>query len=164
MTKLNPQKRLPFFHDPSKNISLSESGGLVQYLLETYDLNHELHPPIGHATRPDFLQLLHFGPATAYHQTVPILFSSSDDDLKKKKQEWSDIFVPTLEQSLTKWGGPFLLGEKLSAEDISLAYDLLTIDSSKSGPELFDAHPKLKAYHDKIAAIAFYKAVFPKKG
>ena len=137
----------------------------MQYLLETYDLDHALHPPIGHVTRPDFLQLLHFGPATAYHQTVPILFASgSEKELNKKKTEWKEIFVPTLEKALDKYGGPFLLGNTLSAVDISLAYDLLAVDSSKSADELFTAHPKIKAYHENISALPFYKAIFPKKG
>ena len=160
LTELNPQKRLPFFYDPDQNLGLTESGGLVEYLLERFDTNHTLHPAPGHATRADFLQLLHFGPATAYHMNVPILFEAKDMD--KKIKEVHDIFVPMLERALIKYGGPFLLGNKLSAVDISLAYDLMTLDSSKSADVIFDPHPELKAYHDMLKTLPFYKAIFPK--
>ena len=64
LVKTNPQKRLPFFYDPASDLKLNESGGMVQYLLETYDTQNKLWPAIGDPTRAEFLKLVHFGPAT----------------------------------------------------------------------------------------------------
>lgn len=159
LAKLNPQKRLPFFYDPKSDVKLTESGGLVQYLLETYDTQHQLYPAtVGDPTRADYLQLLHFGPATAYHIAVHLLFPGKDFDTKKK--EWKDIVVPTLEGALDKFGGPYLLGEKLTAADVCLAYDLHTAASAACAGELFDPFPKLKAYHEKLKERASYQELY----
>lgn len=162
LTKLNPQKRLPFFYDPANDLKLTESGGLVQYLLETHDPNHTLHPAPGDKTRADFLKLLHFGPATAYHVAVPLLFPPpTEKALEDKKREWHQIVVPTFEEALTKYGGPYLLGDKLTAADIVLVYDLVVVSLAKGADELFAPHPKLKAYYEMISALPFYKVVYP---
>jgi glutathione S-transferase len=160
LVELNPQKRLPFFYDPTTNdLKLNESGGLVQYLLETYDPNHTLHPAPGTATRPDFLKLLHFGPATAYHIGVPILFPGPD--LVDKKKQWHEIVATTLEQSLIKYGGPYLLGDQFTAVDASIAYDLVTVAAADSAKELWAGHPALEAYHALLQERPAYKTTFP---
>jgi glutathione S-transferase len=160
LSELNPQKRLPFYYDPIQDLKLTESGGLVEYLLETYDVNHTLHPPPNHATRADFLSLLHFGPATAYHIGVPILFPGPD--VADKKKQWHDIVAVTLERSLEKYGGgPYLLGDQFSAVDAVLAYDLITVAASTAADELFKEHPTLKAYHALLQDRPAYQKTFP---
>jgi glutathione S-transferase len=160
LSELNPQKRLPFYYDPIHNLKLTESGGLVEYLLETYDVDHTLHPPPHHDTRADFLSLLHFGPATAYHIGVPILFPGPD--VADKKKQWHDIVAVTLERSLQKYdGGPYLLGDQFSAVDAVLAYDLITVAASTAADELFAEHPTLKAYHTLLQDRPAYKKTFP---
>ncbi|KAL7563951.1 hypothetical protein ACA910_017566 [Epithemia clementina (nom. ined.)] len=162
LTELNPHKRLPFFFDPTTGLKLHESGALVEYFLETYDPKHTLHPAPGDPTRPEFLKLLHFGPASAYHVAVHLLFPPSDaKELEAKKRQWHDVVVPTYEQALDQHGGPFLLGDKLTAADIILSYDLVAASAAQCAKELFEPHPKLQAYHDLVSALPFYKAVYP---
>jgi glutathione S-transferase len=144
----------------SNSMQLNESGGLVQYLLETYDPTHTLHPAPGTTTRPDFLKLLHFGPATAYHIGVPILFPGPD--LEEKKKQWHDIVAVTLEQSLTKYGGPYLLGDQFTAVDASIAYDLVTVAAAGDrAKELWESHPALVTYHALLQERPAYKMTFP---
>jgi glutathione S-transferase len=170
LCKLNPQRRLPLFRDADAGLVLTESGGLVQYLLERYDVEHALHPAVGDPTRADFLQLLHFGPATAYHVSVPIMFKggppqgiealrTSADVFEQKKREWHEVVAPTLEQALDKFGGPFLLGAKFTAADIACGYDVVTA-SFAGVPELFDAHPKVKAYHEALSKRPVYATLY----
>lgn len=166
----NPQKRLPFFCDPAKNLMLNESGGLVQYLLETYDTENKLWPPLHDPKRPEFLKLLHFGPASAYHVAVPIFFRfmaaegdplrTSETDFERKKVDFHTFVAPTLEQALDKYGGPFLLGDKFSAVDIVCGYDLMTISYTQCSKELLDPYPKVKSYFDIISKREVYQKLY----
>ena len=169
LCKLNPQKRLPFFVDPTNDIlKLNESGGMVQYLLETYDTSNQLWPTVSDPTRAEYLKLIHFGPATAYHVAVPILFHFMEDapvqtsvkEYETKKKEWHSIVAPTYEQALEKFGGPYLLGSKFSAADIVCGYDLMTISFTKCADELLAPHPKVKAYLDVISQRDVYKTLY----
>lgn len=158
LVQLNPQKRLPFFFDPDKDLKLNESGGLVEYLLETYDPDHTLHPALGTPTRAEFLRLLHFGPATAYNVGVHLLFPGKD--LEEKKQQWHQIVAPTLEHALEKYGGPYLLGTNFTAADAVIGYDMVTVSAAKCADELFQTHPALKAYYDLLKARPSYDKIY----
>lgn len=168
LVKINPQRRLPLFHDPTDNLTLTESGGLVQYLLEKYDTEGKLSPKLGDPTRPYFLQLLHFGPATSYHVGVPILFKAMPpegvpatpaDVCEQKKKEWHEIVAPTIEQALDKFGGPFLLGATFTAADSVVGYDVMTI-AFTGVPELLENHPKVQAYLNVISQRDIYKKLY----
>ena len=170
LVELNPQKRLPFFYDPTYDLRLHESGGLIEYLLETYDTNGTLSLSKDDDTdiskRAEYYKLLHFGPATMYHIGVPIMghdigFAKlSDEQLATKKEEWNRIVIPTLEYTLNKYGGPYLLGSKFTAVDCSIQYDVLTIASSSYKEELVTSHPVLKSYLDAISERDVYKKLY----
>ncbi|CAG8189052.1 unnamed protein product [Penicillium olsonii] len=58
-TDINPNGRLPAIVDPNHNITLWESGAIVEYLIDTYDVSHKL----SYNTKPEkYLtsQWLHF--------------------------------------------------------------------------------------------------------
>mmetsp|Transcript_8099 Transcript_8099/g.17111 ORF Transcript_8099/g.17111 Transcript_8099/m.17111 type:complete len:262 (+) Transcript_8099:987-1772(+) len=166
----NPQKRLPFFYDPYNDLKLNESGGLVQYLLETYDTQNKLWPAINDPTRPEFLKLLHFGPASAYHVGVPILFRygvaedsplrTSEENYRAKINDFHNFVAPTLQQALGRHGGPFLLGDKFSAADIVCGYDLMTISFTKCAKELLEPFPQVKDYLDRISQRSVYQKLY----
>ena len=160
---------LPFFFDPARDLKLNESSGLIEYLLETYDKEHKLWPAPGDPTRAEFLKLLHFGPATAYHIGIPIFFyymaedgteKTSEKVLETKKKEWHNICATTYEQALDKYGGPFLLGEKYTAADVVTGYDLMTLSFTGCGSEMLDAHPKVKQYFEKIQECPIFKELY----
>ena len=172
LIKLNPQKRLPFFYDPTLDIKLNESGGMIQYLLDTYDTESKLQPSKKEddkdyvSRKAEFYKLLHFGPATMYHIGVPIFghdlgFAKLDEDkLQSKLDEWKNIVIPTLEYSLEKFGGPYLLGEQYTAVDCSISYDMITIGTSSYAEELLTCRPLLKSYFDALRARPVYKKLY----
>lgn len=168
IVSVNPQRRLPLFVDPGRGLALCESGAIAEHILETYDTEHSLYPRAGEKTRADFLQLLHFGPASAYHVCVPILFHGSppmeelrtaDDKLQSCKKQWHEIVAPTVEAALEKFGGPYLLGPELSAADLVLSYDVMTV-SFAGVPELLADHPKVKAYLDVMSKNEVYAKIY----
>lgn len=167
LAELNPQKRLPFFFDPELDLKLNESGGMVEYLLETYDTDGKLAVKGEDAKlRAEYFKLLHFGPATMYHIGVPIFGHSmgfaplSEKEVKTKTDDWKRIVIPTIEYALDSFGGPFLLGEKFTAVDAVCGYDLMTISFTKYVDELLHSSPKIKTYMEIISNRKVYKDLY----
>jgi glutathione S-transferase len=44
---INPNGRIPAIHDPNTNLTLWESGAIVEYLVERYDKDHRISFPAG---------------------------------------------------------------------------------------------------------------------
>jgi len=64
---INPNGRLPAIHDPNTNITLWESGAIMEYLIEHYDTQHRLSfargtPEYYHAKQWLFFQTTGQGP------------------------------------------------------------------------------------------------------
>ncbi|KAH8429150.1 glutathione S-transferase family protein [Aspergillus melleus] len=53
-TDINPNGKVPAIYDPNQDVTLWESGAIVQYLVETYDRDHK----ISYGTAPERLHLL----------------------------------------------------------------------------------------------------------
>ncbi|PWY69003.1 hypothetical protein BO94DRAFT_540143 [Aspergillus sclerotioniger CBS 115572] len=46
-TAIDPNGRLPAFHDPNTNLTIWESGVIIQYLISRYDKTHKISFPEG---------------------------------------------------------------------------------------------------------------------
>ncbi|KAN0115036.1 glutathione S-transferase-like protein [Hyaloscypha variabilis] len=46
-TKHNPNGRLPTIHDPNTDLTIWESGAIIEYLVDKYDKDHKLSFPAG---------------------------------------------------------------------------------------------------------------------
>ena len=57
---INPNGRIPAIHDPNTNITLWESGAIVEYIVDKYDTDHKISFPAGTAESYHTKQWLYY--------------------------------------------------------------------------------------------------------
>ena len=130
-TSINPNGRLPAIHDPNTNLTLWESGAILEYLIETYDPTHKIGFPAGTpesylAKQYLFFQASGQGPyygqaawfKNFHHEQLP---SAVERYLKEVNR-----VTGVLERVLTEEGGkfpggegPWLVGGRYSVADLA---------------------------------------------
>lgn len=144
-----PSGNYPYIEDG--NISLSESGAIVQYVLERYG-NGRLEPPLGSDDRAAYLFWLHFAEGTAANSintTVWLTVYRQDAD---RHQE---IISAVRDSANTVFGKaeavlsdqPFIAGSEFTAADVMMGY---TLGTAKWLNMLTDTHPKTLEYVDRL--------------
>lgn len=146
-----PSGNYPYVEDG--DVALSESGAIVQYVLEQYG-NRRLEPPIGSQDRAAYLQWLHFAEGTAASPINTIVWLTvyrQDADrhtaiLEAVRDSANTIFDRVESALATK---PYLAGEDLTAADVMMGFTLAT---AKWLRVLTDRHPATIAYVDRLFA------------
>ncbi|KAG6026035.1 hypothetical protein E4U41_001373 [Claviceps citrina] len=119
---LNPNGRVPGLEDPNTEISLWESGAIIDYLIDQYDPSHTLsyaHPPQKHQTRvwehfqmsgqgPYFGQLVWF---TRYH---PDKIQSAIDRYANEVRRVTGVIDAHLKRQKTE----YLVGDRVTYADL----------------------------------------------
>ncbi|KAF5574320.1 theta class glutathione S-transferase [Fusarium pseudoanthophilum] len=77
---INPNGRLPSIQDPNKNLTLWESGAIIEYLTETYDKENKL------SFKP--------GTAEAYHARQWLFFQTTGQGPYYGQAMWFIIYQP----------------------------------------------------------------------
>lgn len=143
------------------DIIVSESGAIVEYLLELYG-NGRLEPSVGTPERPLYLEWLHFAEATAaspINMLVGLTVYRADADqyaelIDRLRSSVAQHF-DRIEAALSK--SPYLVGGSFSAADIMIGF---TLWSAKMINLLGDQHPRTSAYLQRLRARpAFSKAL-----
>ncbi|PYH94375.1 glutathione S-transferase Ure2-like protein [Aspergillus ellipticus CBS 707.79] len=119
---INPNGRLPAIHDPNTNLTLWESGAIIEYLIEKYDKDHRISFPAGSAEAQHARQWLYFqatGQGPYYGQAVwftryhPERVQSAVDRYVAEIRRVSGVLEGWL--ATREW----LVGEKLSYADLA---------------------------------------------
>jgi glutathione S-transferase len=154
-----PSGRYPVLYDDET--MLSESGAVVQYILEKYG-NERLQPAIGSPERAAYLYCFHFSEASAavpINQYVGMAVYGGEAnkyaELVARARQGADRMLDSVEVA-TK-GRSFLVGDALSGADIMMGFTLWSAWMLK----LLDArHPETVRYLRELKGRpAFAKAL-----
>ena len=178
---INPNGRLPSIADPNTNITLWESGAIVEYLIERYDKDRRLSfapgsPESYHTKQWLFFQATgqgpYYGQAAWFKRYHPEKVPSALDRYIKEMNRVSGVLDGYLGQQKEKYGsgtgsgdGPWLVGNKLSYADLAFVpYQTIM-------PFLFDKcdydvdnFPNVKAWLGNMTARETVKAALGEGG
>jgi len=161
---VNPMGTSPAFQDG--DIIIWESGAVLTYILERFDLEHKLHPAPGYPSfrdRAKFLQLQQYIIATVY----PFVASLFIHTLKPKgqqdeayvlaaKQKWFSVMAPVLTKELSD--GPYFMGNSLSVIDFLVCKPLSNLKAMR----ILEKTPQLAKLFEEIRARpSFEKSYAP---
>lgn len=125
---INPNGRMPAIHDPNANLTLWESGAIIEYLLEKYDTAHTLSFPAGSnesqlARQWLFFQVSGQGPYygqamwfTKFHSEQ---IASAQDRYYREIERVTSVLNTHLEKQDKGADGPWLVGGKYSYADLA---------------------------------------------
>ena len=149
---------------------LWESGAVLDYLLEQFDVSYILHPsPISPessqehiAKRAKYLQMKQYIIATVYpfvaslliHKTSKPVAEQDPAYIESATQKINELFVPILTQWLGD--GPFFLGAEISAVDLLVGKPLKNLDQLG----LLSQSPSLQALFDKISRMPSFDLAY----
>lgn len=168
---INPNGRLPAIHDPNTNLTLWESGAILEYLIERYDTTHKLSFPPGsnesyHAKQWLFFQVSgqapYYGQAAWFKKYHPEPVPSA---LQRYVGEIHRV-TGVLDGYLAKQhveagsGGPWLVGGRISYADLAFVswqnIISMVIGSDEFNPNDF---PHVKKWLDTMTSRVAVKTV-----
>ncbi|RAL03514.1 glutathione S-transferase family protein [Aspergillus ibericus CBS 121593] len=133
-TDVNPNGRVPAITDPNTNITIWESGAIVQYLIDTYDTTHKLT----YATLPEKYQLLqysyfqasgqgpYFGQAAWFNLFHQTMYTDSPESAKVRYGAEVKRIAHVLNTILSD--RDWLVGEKCTYADLAFVMWNLQIE------------------------------------
>jgi glutathione S-transferase len=165
-TNINPNGRLPAIIDPNKNITLWESGAIVEYLIDTYDVSHKL----SYETFPEKYhtqQWLHFqmsGQGPYYGQLFWFKQQTTPEQVAIKRYA-NEIRRVTgvLEKALE--GRDWLVGDKCTYADLCLVpwQDLVPMYYAEEVGNILRDFPGVSAWMERMKEIEAVQKVLREK-
>jgi glutathione S-transferase len=147
---VNPFGKVPAI--ATDDLTLSESGAILLYLLKTFDTNYELSFERDADRWPEFLQWFFWG-LTTFENAVFALTANSGEEERTHLER----FLGPLEHRLASQD--YLVGDSFTAADIVCGYDLGIF----SGVADLKTYPSIHAYLSRLlarpAAESFARAI-----
>lgn len=165
---LNPNGRMPAIHDPNTNLTLWESGAIIEYLVEKYDTEHHLSFPAGSNEAQLARQWLYFqvsGQGPYYGQAMWFTkfhseqLASAQDRYYREIERVTSVLNGHLQKQEKGADGPWLVGGKFSYADLAFVPWQVTINIALQGK--FDPSPytEVKGWLERLQARAAIKKV-----
>jgi glutathione S-transferase len=146
-----PSGNYPYLEDG--DVALSESGAIIQYVLEKYG-DGRLEPPIGSKDRAAYLQWLHFAEGTAANPINTIVWltvyrqdAAQHTAIIDAVRDSANTVFDRVETTLAD--RQFLAGDELTAVDLMMGF---TLASAKWLQVLTNEHSKTVDYVDRLFA------------
>ncbi|KAF2635070.1 glutathione S-transferase [Massarina eburnea CBS 473.64] len=154
-TDINPNGRVPAIQDPNTDLTLWESGAIIQYLIEQYDTAHKLSYPTlkeKHLCNQWLAfqisaQGPYFGQAFWFSQLHSEKLPSAIERYNKEAKR----ILGVLETSLV--GKQWLVGDKCTFADMAFVpyNDRVELILLCEKEDRFEGFPNVKAWHERMA-------------
>ncbi|KAJ8124698.1 hypothetical protein O1611_g8942 [Lasiodiplodia mahajangana] len=156
LTDVNPNGRTPAIQDPNTNLTLWESGAIINYLIEKYDTANR----ISYASFNEkhlLNQWLHFqmsgqGP---YYGTAAWFRVVHNEKIEYCIDRYTDQVKRVL-GVLDRWleGKRWLVGDKMTYADMAWVpwHEQLHRSIGTEFEDRFDGFPNVKAWHERMAS------------
>ncbi|MEY3783428.1 MAG: hypothetical protein RIS97_1607 [Pseudomonadota bacterium] len=175
LLKVHPLGKSPVITDG--DLTIAESGAIIEYLIDRYDVESKLAPAIATPTRLRYTYWLHFAEGSAMS---PLLMKLVFDHIEKapmpffakpiakaisKKTKASFIdpqikaHLDYVESELEK--STWLAGGRLTGADIQMSFPL---EAAAARGGLGENHPKIMAFLKRIHDRAGYKRALERGG
>jgi len=164
--KLNPNGRVPTIVDPNTDITLWETGAIIEYLIDTYDKEHKLSldtfPEKYHQRQWLYFQASgqgpYYGQAAWFTNFHPEKIPSAIERYRKEMVRVVGVIDRGLE------GKEYLVGNKCTYADLSfLTWHSLIDRVSKDEPLDIASYKNYNAWIERLMARPAVKKVFEEK-
>jgi glutathione S-transferase len=178
LLKVHPLGKSPVITDDAHgHVTVAESGAIVEYLIDRYDIERKLAPAAGSPTRMRYTYWLHFAEGSAmspllmklvfnHIEKAPMPFFAkpiAKAIAKKTKASFIDPQIKAhlefIEAELHK--STWFAGGRLTGADIQMSFPL---EAAAARGGLDDSYPKITAFLKRIHARAGYKRALERGG
>ncbi len=178
LLKVHPLGKSPVITDDAHGgVTVAESGAIIEYLIDNYDIESKLAPPVGTPTRLRYTYWLHFAEGSAmspllmklvfnHIEKAPMPFFAkpiAKAIAKKTKASFIDPQIKAhldfIEAELHK--STWFAGGRLTGADIQMSFPL---EAAAARGGLDDSYPKIMAFLKRIHARAGYKRALERGG
>ncbi|KAJ8126268.1 hypothetical protein O1611_g7373 [Lasiodiplodia mahajangana] len=164
-TDINPNGRCPAIIDPNTNLTLWESGAIVQYIIDQYDtkrvLTYDTFPEKHHLNQWLQFQMSgqgpYYGQASWYNvlQDNPVV----PEGIKRYNEQLKRVL-----QVLDGWleGRQWLVGDKMTYADMAFVPWNDRIDDVIIGcarANMFEGCPNVQAWHERMTSRHTWKKI-----
>jgi glutathione S-transferase len=175
LLKVHPLGKSPVITDGDTTIA--ESGAIIEYLIERYDIENKLAPELGTDTRLRYTYWLHFAEGSVmsplllklvFHQVEnapmpffvrPIAKAISQKTLNSYVDPQIKLHLDYIESELEK--STWFAGGRLSGADVQMSFPL---EAAHANGALEESHPKILAFIKRIQSRAGYKRALERGG
>ncbi|KAJ4376471.1 glutathione S- transferase, nitrogen catabolite repression regulator [Neocucurbitaria cava] len=162
-TDLNPNGRNPAIQDPNTDLTLWESGAIVQYLISQYDVTHKLtYEDVNRKHQLNQFMMFqmsgqgpYYGQAGWFTYYHPEKIPSAIERYRAEIRRVLGVLEVVLERSGTGW----LVGDKCTYADLAfLPYNTHLEAFLQCGrEERFEGCPRVKEWHERMEGKGSWK-------
>jgi glutathione S-transferase len=175
LLKVHPLGKSPVITDG--DITVAESGAIIEYLIDRYDIESKLSPTLGTPTRLRYSYWLHFAEGSAMSpllmklvfnkiEKAPMPFFAKPIAKAISKNVKASFIDPQIKAHLdyveSELGkSTWLAGGRLTGADIQMSFPL---EAAAARGGLDESYPKIMAFLKRIHARAGYKRALERGG